>query len=232
MALANVRSLVLPWTLLLALGACARPSAAPGESGRPDAAPSATGSVSVRSPEPAADAAAPPAPEPPAGLTSPGRDRWLAARDAKRATVARADQPINWDADEPVDTHPDRFAGLKLRKGTTRELSPSELARFAELLRDPKGFNDDIRRRCVKGRFLAFRLSPLDHQLVGMSAPITDVMIDFDCGSIWVVSEESGDHSRRRTVTDGYIDPSFAAFRDFARALFPGDRDLATVRSP
>lgn len=212
------------WAVILAAG-CTRPATttapATDAAGAPLAAsaspapPTATASGST-------SAAAPRVEEPPPGLTDLMRVRWLAARDMKRATMARADQPVKWAPEEPVGAHPDRFAGLTLRKSTLRELGPGERATLAGLLRDPRGFEDEVRRRCVMGHIFAFRLFPNEEaDRDAATAPVTDLVLDLDCRSLWVVTARPGDPTGPRQVHAGYMDPSLPAFRALVDGIVP-----------
>jgi hypothetical protein len=158
----------------------------------------------------------------------PAFDRWKATNDLVSATAMRLDSPKSaWDpASAPK---PDTVAGLNERKGTERPLDAASLTLLTNLLRDGKGFDDKIEKRCAIDHAVGFRLVR-NMATTGKTSrtETVEVAIDFVCEKLFVV--RGGDAGRARVVHATHFDPSRAAFLSLSKGIFATDKELTSLK--
>jgi hypothetical protein len=150
-------------------------------------------------------------------------ERLWAATALVSVSAARLDLPkAAWDATAPGSAS--TLAGFTVRAGTERALDAAAVADLAALLRDPKGYDDVIAKRCAMGKIVGFRAV---HSLPTTGSPqsqIVEIGVDLVCSKIFVVREAGP--GRPRVVHASHFDPSRPAFVALIRRIFPGEREL------
>jgi hypothetical protein len=144
-------------------------------------------------------------------------ERRRAAAAIESATAAQLNK-----AETSADAAPAqaRIANIPVVRGTEAALAPDTIEALSAWLRDPRGFNDRVLKRCQRGNAFGFRMTR-DTPHVGKEK--TEIAIDLRCNSIAVINEE-GSRTRR---TDAFFDGSRAA----ALALLEQALPSVSVRS-
>ena len=153
------------------------------------------------------------------GQHTDATDRIWASESVTSVTAARLVGPVgNWEPKSPAEAS--KIAGLVVRAGTERTLDDEARASLFALLKDPKGFDDRIAKRCLMQNMIGFRITrtlattrtePKPQQL--------DLAIDTACSKIFVVRGDA-----RRTVHASHYDPSRPAFLALVRVDVPKAR--------
>ena len=160
-----------------------------------------------------------------------GLVRWGLATNAKRATMVRLDLPTagGWTAEAMPSSG--RLAGLIERPKTERALDQNSLETLVALLRDDKGYDDLIQKRCAIGKVVGVRLHRQSASF-GPSDETTmesvELAFDFRCQKLFAVY--GGFRGRAREVHATHFDPSRRAWLEFARHALAEDRELQTLK--
>lgn len=159
--------------------------------------------------------------------SAPALERWAIAEGITRVTATRAAfPPGTWELRTPERT--DRVAGLLPREPQEKQrvLGPDEVAEIAARLRDAKGFDDRVQKRCLMKTMVGFRVTRSLPSTGAAREETTDVVVDFACQKLFAVHGE-GD---TRTVHATHFDPSRAAFLALVRRALPDDAELAATK--
>jgi hypothetical protein len=150
-------------------------------------------------------------------------DRLWAATDVFKVVAARLD-PANksrtWDGTTPRTAG--RIADFVVA-GPERELPEAARAQLADLLKDDKGYDDRVAKRCAMGKTVGFRISKtLATTDTQPHVGDLEMAIDFNCQKLFLTRDGAGG---RRVVHATHFDPSRPAFLAFAKTAVP-DADL------
>lgn len=205
----------------LACGACKRSpeitTTAPSASSPPSAS---TAPSSNATPPPVASTA----PIVDAGAPDPVAVRNLLARGFVSGRAMRLDLPPKWDAKRPrTPTDTAHVAGMAVRKGSERAVASADLEKLAELLRDPRGFEDNIRKRCAMGHLVGFHIL---RRVDGGAEERIDIALDTTCAKLFIISGNDAAPDAHAT----HYDPSHAAFIALVKRVLPDDKELKAVR--
>ncbi len=152
--------------------------------------------------------------------SSPAFDRWKLAEDVVRGEAMRLSRP-------PVRWNPqDGLGGIAAKPGSA--LTATAIATLTTLLRAPRGFDDQIQKRCLTEHWVGVRLT---RRLPTTDATgredVSEIAFDFTCNKLFAVRGPAG-ADRRQTAT--HFDPSRGALLAWAKSVFPGDAELAAIR--
>lgn len=138
-------------------------------------------------------------------------------------TAARLDLPLKWDLTGARP--PGTIAAMPIRPSSVRPLATSDVARLAELLRSPTGFNDKVMKRCLMGALVGFRMTRRAPALPHGNE-VVDIAIDMQCSKLFIVTGDGSSTIHHAT----HYDPSRAEFLELARRALPDDTELRKVR--
>jgi len=155
----------------------------------------------------------------PAMVHADATERIWASESVISVTAARLVGPVgNWEPKSPAEAS--KIAGLAVRAGTERTLDDEARAALSALLKDPRGFDDRIAKRCLMQNMMGFRITrtlattgtePKPQQI--------DLVIDTACSKIFVVRGDAA-----RTVHASHYDPSRPGFLALVKRLFPDSK--------
>ena len=152
---------------------------------------------------------------------APALERWGLAQGVTRATAARVDLARGvWEPGAPARA--DQIAGLVPRR-EPRAVEGDLTNQLVERLRDAKGFDDRVLKRCLMGSMVGFRMT---RSLPTTGAPreeTVDVAFDLTCAKLFVVHGAGA----ARSVHATHFDPSRAALLALAKRALPDDAELA-----
>lgn len=145
-------------------------------------------------------------------------DRWKMTEGVVRAEAMRlAHPPVRWDPQSGL-------AGIPAKSPVT--LSAAAIASFTTLMRTPRGFDDQVRKRCVTEHWVGVRLT---RQLATTGAAaredVTEIAFDLACDKLFAVRGTGSD----RPTTTTHFDPSRRAILAWAKTVFADDGELAKL---
>ena len=154
-----------------------------------------------------------------AHASTPAFDRWKLAEGAVRGEAMRlAMPPPRWNAQ-------DGLTGIPAKPAVA--LSAAAMATLASILRTPRGFDDQVQKRCLTKHWVGVRLT---RQLATTSATaredVSEIAFDFNCNKLFAVRGPAGSDPR---PTATHFDPSRPALLAWAKSVFPGDAELAAI---
>jgi hypothetical protein len=158
--------------------------------------------------------------------------RWGIATDVVRATIMRADLPVagGWDVVAPPTSA--RVAGLVARASSERPLDHAGLDTLLALLRDPKGYDDAVAKRCAVENIVGVRL----YRRLATTAlndetelDTVELAFDFRCQKFFAVT--GGSKGRpREVVVATHFDPSRAAWSAFVKRELAEDPEIRKLK--
>lgn len=117
------------------------------------------------------------------------------------------------------------LAGFAQRPESRVALSESDVRELKEWISAPKGFDDQIRKRCGPSKhYVGFRMVRSGPE--SLPNDTSDVVIDFTCNAMFISTGVGGP----RHVLTTYFDPSRASMLRFAKRLFPQDPELWALK--
>lgn len=152
--------------------------------------------------------------------------RWGLATKIVRATLQRTDLPPRFGP-TPATRDPSRIAGFVAR-GTPRDLDAAALDALRALLRDEKGYDDAIAKRCKTQTHVGLRVFRVPDTTAAREETIPDeveIAVDFRCQKLFAAF--GGERGGERVVHATHFDPSRAGWLSLARAALPDDAELA-----
>ena len=121
----------------------------------------------------------------------------------------------------------ERLLERRVRSATRKPLDAAALAQLVALLEDPRGFDDDIQKRCATDHLVGFQLVR-EPATTGTVVPDrVDMAIDFRCNRL--LFAHGGGDGRPKVEGFSYFDPSRAGWLSLVRAALPDDRELARI---
>lgn len=155
--------------------------------------------------------------------------RWGLATKIARATIQRTDLPPRFGP-TPETRDPSRIAGF-VSRGASRDLDAAALDALRALLRDEKGYDDLIAKRCKTEKHVGLRVYRVPDTTAAREETVLDeveIAIDFNCHKLFAAF--GGERGGARVVHATHFDPSRAGWLALARAALPGDKELARLR--
>lgn len=150
---------------------------------------------------------------------APAFERWKLAEGVVRGEAMRLGRP-------PARWNPrDGLAGIPAKAGVT--LSAGAIATLGALLRTPRGFDDQVQKRCLTEHWVGVRLT---RQLATTGAvardEVSEIAFDFACNKLFAVRGPAGGNGR---LTATHFDPSRKAVLAWAKTVFADDSELAVL---
>lgn len=155
--------------------------------------------------------------------------RWGLATNIARATIQRTDLPPRFGP-TPETRDPSRIAGF-VSRGAPRDLDAAALDALRALLRDEKGYDDLIAKRCKTEKHVGLRVYRVPDTTAAREETVLDeveIAIDFNCHKLFAAF--GGERGGARVVHATHFDPSRAGWLALARAGLPEDKELARPR--
>jgi len=167
-----------------------------------------------------------PAFEMPSFRDPPALDRWALATNIASASVVRLDNASAAHADTSAPASPGHVAGFAT-KGAEHPLDSSvALGALRAFLQDGRGFDDKIMKRCAMGPMVGVRLERDLPSTAAARRQTVEIAMDFSCNKLFAAFGE-GSH---RVTLASHFDPSHRAAVTWAKAVFPGDAEIAKLR--
>lgn len=146
-------------------------------------------------------------------------DRWKMTDGVVRGEAMRiARPPVRWKVE-------DGLSGIPAKAPVA--VSAAAIAALTNLLRAPRGFDDQVQKRCLTEHWVGVRLI---RQLATTGAAaredVSEIAFDFTCNKLFATRGPMG-ADRRTTAT--HFDPSHNALLAWARTVFPDDSELSNL---
>jgi hypothetical protein len=122
---------------------------------------------------------------------------------------------------------PIAVAGFAVVSGSEHPLDKAAQDELVRLLRAPKGFDDQILKRCGVRTLVGVRLTrTLETTGATPRSAVAEVALDFACQKLFSVEGDA----QHRIVGASHFDPSRPAFVDWVKHALPADPDIAKLR--
>jgi len=153
-------------------------------------------------------------------------ERIAASTTVTKITAMAVSLTPKW---EGTDQTPGAFAGgLKVTAGSQRTLDAATQQAFVETLRAPKGYDDQVARRCLMGKLVGFRVERTLASSSGTAETATvDIAMDFTCHKIFFVRDGEGRGVHVAAAT--HFDPLRSPFLAIAKKALPDDAELRKI---
>lgn len=166
-------------------------------------------------------------------FTLPGPDttgaafeRWKVTTDVISARVMRLELPAA--SVNPADPAPASLTGFGIKRGTGIPVDRDVIDGLVKALRNPRGFDDQIQKRCLMSHMVGFRLRRSLATTGDPREQDVDVSMDFTCQKLFVARAGTG--AKPPSVHATHFDPSRATFLALVKKALPDDAEIRGLK--